>query len=112
MTFLGRPPFAPLALAAAVFTSERAFPPLRPRATAAGFLRDIGARHVFNEDEFATSARKRDVARWTSIGGDRDAVDGSGLSVSAGVPMAGGNLDAHSLFHTAIKPNRLGFVNH
>lgn len=35
----GRPPFLPLAWAAAIFAGVRALPPLRPSSTAAGFLR-------------------------------------------------------------------------
>jgi hypothetical protein len=38
-TFFGRPPFAPFARAASALASERTLPPLRPKATAAGFLR-------------------------------------------------------------------------
>ncbi len=38
-TFFGRPPFDPLARAASAFAALVTFPPLRPRATAAGFLR-------------------------------------------------------------------------
>ena len=37
----GRPPFAPLARAAAALAALLALPPLRPRATAAGFLRRL-----------------------------------------------------------------------
>lgn len=40
-TFFGRPPFLPLSRAAAVFASDFALPPLRPSATAAGFLRGV-----------------------------------------------------------------------
>lgn len=46
MTFFGRPPFAPLARAAAVLASDVTLPPRRPNATAAGFLRATGQRLV------------------------------------------------------------------
>jgi hypothetical protein len=39
VTFLGAPPFLPFSRAAAALASERTLPPLRPRETAAGFLR-------------------------------------------------------------------------
>lgn len=40
---LGRPPFAPLARAAAALASDLTLPPLRPNKTAAGFLRGIAS---------------------------------------------------------------------
>jgi hypothetical protein len=48
VTFLGAPPFLPFSRAAAALASERTLPPLRPRATAAGFLRGTAllASHV------------------------------------------------------------------
>lgn len=40
-SFRGRPPLAPLARAASALASLVTFPPLRPSATAAGFLRGM-----------------------------------------------------------------------
>lgn len=45
--FLGRPPFAPLARAASALASDVALPPLRPSATAAGFLRGTEDKERF-----------------------------------------------------------------
>lgn len=42
-TLFGRPPFWPFARAAAALASDVALPPLRPSATAAGFLRGMAA---------------------------------------------------------------------
>ena len=42
LDFTGRPPSAPFARAAAAFAAVLAFPPLRPRATAAGFFLATG----------------------------------------------------------------------
>jgi hypothetical protein len=43
-SFFGRPPFAPLARAAADLASDVALPPFRPSETAAGFLRGMALR--------------------------------------------------------------------
>lgn len=54
MTYVGLrglPPLAPLARAASDLASERTFPPLRPKATAAGFLRGIGASQSVSGSE-------------------------------------------------------------
>jgi len=40
--FFGRPPLAPFRRAAVALAPDVTRPPLRPRATAAGFLRDMG----------------------------------------------------------------------
>ena len=42
----GRPPFAPLARAAAALASDFTLPPRRPKATAAGFLRGTVGLHT------------------------------------------------------------------
>ena len=101
----GLPPFAPLARAALAFASERAFPPLRPSATAAGFLRraiSVAFRGLHRQLRKALC----------------EAVHGLPVAVldrhSAGVyqlAAAGLNRRVSSwLCHTKIIPKRLGSV--
>ena len=93
--FGGRPPFAPFARAAWVFASDVTCPPVRPSATAAGFLRGMG-----QPCEMRQSARV-DVGAVRALGADRG--QGGGQEHLE----QGGDM---RLSHRRILPNRLGYV--
>lgn len=69
LAFFGLPPFAPFARAASAFASERTLPPLRPSATAAGFLRGT-----------ADSQRLGAQRPANCVGGHRNIVAPTGLA--------------------------------
>jgi hypothetical protein len=99
MDLRGLPPFAPLAFAAATFAADVAFPPFRPSATAAGFLRAIDDGPVMQVDASPMSGEAR-IA-------DSEVFMAVAHSVSSQGAEIGG---AVGVRHTPIKPNRLGFV--
>lgn len=104
----GLPPRLPLARAASALASDVTFPPLRPRATAAGFLR--GTRGIqISQGDTAKGTRMgvggsfshlTDFGRFGRVQGQANRADG-GL----GEQDHGGGVR-----HEAIKPNRLGSV--
>lgn len=126
----GRPPFVPLSRAAATFASEVDLPPtrppLRPSATAAGFLRGIGdALHTIERrqpsacrlkalhKEAGLVERSGDVLVAAVLQGEGRAswnrpepLDGMGHWRRAIEEVATGR----SVRHTPIIPNRFGFV--
>lgn len=116
--FGGRPPFLPLRRAASALAFDVTLPPLRPRATAAGFLRGtallsalLGAG-VVGVHLRLTLFQVCAVAR--SVITEVQAVDagfpcGEGFAALA---FGGDLVGAEPLgCHGLIKPNRLGFVN-
>lgn len=104
-TFFGRPPFAPLALAASAFASDVTLPPFRPSATAAGFLRGtalvIAVNVGLGQWGDAIHRQFRDFQREGLEGGDVASGEGE---------IAAGHQVAAVLIHTRIKPYRLGYV--
>jgi hypothetical protein len=103
--FGGLPPLAPFARAAAVLASDVTRPPLRPKATAAGFLRGMG----FVPAVDVLLRQGLDAFHWQ--GGDLarqfvEARDVSGFQrgVAFGHQVAAVRVHARNL------PNRLGFV--
>lgn len=123
--FFGRPPFAPLARAASAFAADRTLPPLRPKSTAAGFLRGIvDALYAVERRQPASvgqqAGRKRvpvgaatgDVLfaavlelEGVTAGNSPEALHGMCHGFAAVHDVA-----AESVVHTGILPNRLGFV--
>lgn len=105
--FFGRPPLAPLALAASAFAADLTFPPLYPSATAAGFLRGTALaldvlNHVFlRQLRHALHRKFRDFQRQGLIGGDVARVKGG---ITTGHQFAAFHI------HRRIKPYRLGYV--
>ena len=134
----GRPPLAPLRRAASALASERTLPPLRPKATAAGFLRGIGVqgftgmfggvRHaaVGAVTEFPLQAVRLASGQIglangrTDNGGLIGCEDGHREAIPHPVAVFGEHAQFHvwansqgkRLFrHTQILAKRLGFVN-
>lgn len=101
----GRPPLSPLRRAAAAFASLRILPPLRPKATAAAFLRGM-ALEVLGDvlrTQFGDALQRQF--------GD---FDGQGLERGDVARFEGGIPTSHQvaacLVHSQIVSNRLGYV--
>lgn len=134
--FFGRPPLAPLVRAASALASDVTLPPLRPRATAAGFLRgtptpasygqclfpqglpDAVRRHQRLHDLRDGQMRERG---WNIRPCRQERVlmglaDGQGLVLSGKLAclrhglLEAADVSASALCHGPIKPNRLGSV--
>lgn len=105
LDFGGLPPRLPLRRAALALASEVTYPPLRPKATAAGFLRGTVGRVAGD----VLRSQLRDAFQ-------RQIGNLAGQSVEGGeVPrfqggIALGHQVAACLIHTMIIPNRLGSV--
>lgn len=105
--FLGRPPLAPFARAAAAFASDVTLPPLRPSATAAGFLRGTaGAFPCLHDAPQRTAREVVDGAEQHLSGKERRGCVRAGVEHLDG----GGEFGRVGLQHGSKIPNRLGYV--
>lgn len=112
-SFFGLPPFAPFTRAASALASVRAFPPLRPKATAAGFLRGKALDRLLG---WLRDARERIVADPNVLvsllrGQGAHSVRGRVWAVVVdGDDAAVGASEQCVMCHAQRIPNRLGFV--
>jgi hypothetical protein len=103
--FGGLPPLAPFARAAAVLASDVTRPPLRPKATAAGFLRGMGFVPAVDV------ALRQWLDAFQRQGGDlarQGLIQGNVASLQGGVTA--GHQVAAVRIHVRNIPNRLGYV--
>ena len=105
----GRPPFAPLRRAAIVLASDRALPPLRPMATAAGFLRGTACSSHVTVDIALRQG-------WHALHRKFGNLFGEGLkagdvaSGKGGIPFSHQRATLFVVSHRLIIAKRFGFV--
>jgi hypothetical protein len=103
LSFGGRPPRLPLIRAASALASEVTFPPLRPSATAAGFLR---CKTLASAGPCAVGIREDDATVF-DCGGRASTVLGDDALGCGDELLFGGRC---ACVHALNIPNRLGYV--
>ena len=105
----GRPPLAPLRRAAAALAAERACPPLRPKATAARFLRGTAATLAGHVPGDVARGQRGHASQGQMGEFAREGLE-AGVVLRGEGPISLRHEGASGDVHRRIIPNRLGSV--